>query len=383
MAAESYIRYYADGSTTRFNIPFPYLLKTHIKVKVKGTYTEDFTFFDDATIELGFTPAQDDIVVIYRDTNSDNRLVVYENGSILDADDLNKDSQQLFYLIQESLDRYLDSAMTDSITESMVQDWIDDEVSVSMTTDLILDRLQGQITESELYQDLNTKIGKGEQAYSQTELLKDQWTVKLQNDGHIVGMGLNLHDEWQSDVTYQVGDYVWNPSDENVYKCIYAHEGVEPPDEGYWELIEFGARSNFIVQTDKFAIVNPDDSGDTKVPFVVGTVGGVTTVGVDGNLIVDGTVAANHLASDSISVGHIGDTSDIINYYGRSKDTQIEKLEKEDTTQSDWAEGTLDDAYATPDHNLELTFGGKVYTANDEALMTSGGESFYAKDRTT
>jgi len=67
-----------------------------------------------------------------------------------------------------------------------------------------------------------------------------------------------------------------------------------------------GSPSSFIVMADKFAIVHPSyTSGGTlaniKYPFVVGTVGGVTTVGITGALMVDGTITANKLNVTSLS----------------------------------------------------------------------------------
>jgi predicted phage tail protein len=61
--------------------------------------------------------------------------------------------------------------------------------------------------------------------------------------------------------------------------------------------------SDFIIVADKFAIVNPGNNGDTKVPFVVGNVNGVSTVGIAGNLVVDGTILARHIAANQLTVG--------------------------------------------------------------------------------
>jgi len=64
--------------------------------------------------------------------------------------------------------------------------------------------------------------------------------------------------------------------------------------------------SNFVVMADRFAFVSPTytSSGGVqqmKYPFVVGTVGGVTTVGINGQLVVDGSVTANKITANSLS----------------------------------------------------------------------------------
>jgi hypothetical protein len=59
--------------------------------------------------------------------------------------------------------------------------------------------------------------------------------------------------------------------------------------------------SDFVVQADRFAIVSPSALATKKFPFVVGTVGGVSTVGVTGQLLVDGSVTATKLQVGSLS----------------------------------------------------------------------------------
>ncbi len=60
-----------------------------------------------------------------------------------------------------------------------------------------------------------------------------------------------------------------------------------------------GSSAQFIVLADKFAVVTPGRSA--QVPFVVGSVGGVSTVGVNGQLIVDGTIYARSLSVNQLS----------------------------------------------------------------------------------
>lgn len=59
------------------------------------------------------------------------------------------------------------------------------------------------------------------------------------------------------------------------------------------------------VLADKFLIVNPTDDGNTITPFSVGLVNGVSTVAVDGTLVIDGTILARHIAANAITAAKI------------------------------------------------------------------------------
>lgn len=59
--------------------------------------------------------------------------------------------------------------------------------------------------------------------------------------------------------------------------------------------------SSFSVLADKFIVVHPSANGTTIQAFIVGLVNGVSTVGVNGNLIVDGTILARHIDVTSLS----------------------------------------------------------------------------------
>lgn len=68
-----------------------------------------------------------------------------------------------------------------------------------------------------------------------------------------------------------------------------------------------GTSSEFIVLADKFAVVY---AGQPKVvPFVVGLINGVSTIGMTGNLIVDGTIATNAIKANAISADKINVTN--------------------------------------------------------------------------
>ncbi len=66
-----------------------------------------------------------------------------------------------------------------------------------------------------------------------------------------------------------------------------------------------GTTSNMVVQVDKFAIAAAGPNGATKFPFVVGTVNGTASVGIDGNMYVDGSIKTRALETEAITADKI------------------------------------------------------------------------------
>lgn len=62
-----------------------------------------------------------------------------------------------------------------------------------------------------------------------------------------------------------------------------------------------GQESNFTVLVDRFAVAQQAAGGVTKYPFVVGSVAGASTVGIDGTLVVDGSILARSISVDRLS----------------------------------------------------------------------------------
>ncbi len=104
--ALSYTNYTGDGSTTDFNVVFDYISRDHIHVYIANEETSDFTWFSDTVIRLDSAAGTNGLVIkLKRLTPNTARLVDFQNGSVVDADrDLDADSNQLFYLMQEAYD---------------------------------------------------------------------------------------------------------------------------------------------------------------------------------------------------------------------------------------------------------------------------------------
>ena len=102
--ALSFIQYPANGSTDTFNIPFAYLSKSHIQVKVNGIIDAGISFPTDATVKTSTVPPNGVVVEVRRITPNTGRLVDFADGSLLGEGDLDKSALQVFYVMQEVVD---------------------------------------------------------------------------------------------------------------------------------------------------------------------------------------------------------------------------------------------------------------------------------------
>ena len=76
-----------------------------------------------------------------------------------------------------------------------------------------------------------------------------------------------------------------------------------------------GATSSLVFLADKFAFVAPDGTGTPKNVMTVGTIGGISTFGFNGNIIVDGSIVAQSIAAGAITATQIATntiTADLI-----------------------------------------------------------------------
>lgn len=93
-----------DPQNRQFDIDFPYLDKSHIRVLVNGTDTLQFEFANETRIQLDDAPNAGDVVTLLRESSPSTRLVDYQTGSVLSEEILDQDSLQGFYLAQEAND---------------------------------------------------------------------------------------------------------------------------------------------------------------------------------------------------------------------------------------------------------------------------------------
>lgn len=110
MSNYSYVDYVGDGSTNTFSIPFPYLSEAHIKIYINdvlyatGSEEEKVTWSTPNTVILTDTPSAQSKIRVKRETPRDDRLVDYQNAGTFNEAEMDKDSNQLLYIFQETSD---------------------------------------------------------------------------------------------------------------------------------------------------------------------------------------------------------------------------------------------------------------------------------------
>lgn len=117
--ASTIIIYEGDGTTTDFTIPFDYLKKSFVTVRLGtgntltgGDYGDtgsDYYFLDKTTIRLKVAPASGEALTIRRYTSATERVVTFKDASILKATDLDTSQMQAFHIAEEGRDILEDS----------------------------------------------------------------------------------------------------------------------------------------------------------------------------------------------------------------------------------------------------------------------------------
>lgn len=118
----SYVRYPGNGSTVNYTFSFPYISRDHIKVRLNGAPTTNFTFLNNNTITLGVAPASGVVIEIRRETPKDTPIVDFTDGSVLLERDLDLLTIYNQYVAQETDDDLADSIRVDSLGVWQAQD---------------------------------------------------------------------------------------------------------------------------------------------------------------------------------------------------------------------------------------------------------------------
>lgn len=152
-----------------------------------------------------------------------------------------------------------------------------------------------------------------------------EYTVKIDVNGYVAGFGLAVNgpadgpttstfiilaDEfavafpsatWLATQAYSLNQFVVpTVGNSRVYKCTTA--GTSAGSQPTWPTTVGNTVADGTVVWTCTALVE-------TVPFVIGTVGGISTVGINGNLVVDGTIVANTIAAGAVVASKISVTS--------------------------------------------------------------------------
>ena len=121
--ASTIIIYTGDGTRTDFTIPFDYLKKSFVTVRLGAATTltggdygdtgSDYYFLDKTTIRLKVAPASGESLTIRRHTSATERVVTFKDASILKATDLDTSQMQAFHIAEEGRDAINDAIIGD------------------------------------------------------------------------------------------------------------------------------------------------------------------------------------------------------------------------------------------------------------------------------
>lgn len=121
--ASTIIIYEGDGTRTDFTIPFDYLKKSFVTVRLGAVTTltggdygdtgSDYYFLDKTTIRLKVAPASGESLTIRRHTSATERVVTFKDASILKATDLDTSQLQAFHIAEEGRDAINDAIIGD------------------------------------------------------------------------------------------------------------------------------------------------------------------------------------------------------------------------------------------------------------------------------
>ncbi|MDF0504839.1 phage tail fiber protein [Burkholderia cenocepacia] len=94
--------YSGTGAVTPYAVTYPYISKDHVEVRIDDVLTTAFTWINSSTISLS-APSGSSIEV-RRNTPKTPAEVTYYDGSTLTESDLNLETTQLLYSVQEAID---------------------------------------------------------------------------------------------------------------------------------------------------------------------------------------------------------------------------------------------------------------------------------------
>ena len=122
----------ANGSTTSFDFPFEYYKKADVHVTIDTVPKTEGTHYDIntggtavvfKTSPTDYTPANNAVVRIYRDTDVNTSKATFAAGSSIRATDLNNNETQLLFSAQEKEQKIIEADIKDgAITSAKIKD---------------------------------------------------------------------------------------------------------------------------------------------------------------------------------------------------------------------------------------------------------------------
>ena len=219
-------QYTGNGNTVLYSFTFPYLATTDVKVKINGVTqaTTEYSLANATTVQMNSAPANGATVLIFRDTDNDNKKATFYPGSAIKAEDLNDNIDQILYVAQEvdnnAMSTLGDDAMqgdlslgnnkitnlgnpssgTDAVNKTTLDSTIDTaiESDVLVGTDLSKSASGGQVTINHNVSGANTTINN-----SGGNVVQD---ITISAQGHVTSAGsVNLDNRYYTETELNAG----------------------------------------------------------------------------------------------------------------------------------------------------------------------------------
>lgn len=102
MSITTRISYTADGVSNIYTVPFNYLSRSHVFMKINGVVAE-FNWLTAYTVQTTTTCVAGTVIEIYRKTPYGEQFVEWADGTVLFSADLNAQALQTLFVLQETM----------------------------------------------------------------------------------------------------------------------------------------------------------------------------------------------------------------------------------------------------------------------------------------
>lgn len=334
------------------------------------SFAVPFTWVGPSVIEVSETDLpSNNSVLVHRVTPLGSLLVDFQDGAQLPADDLNKITRQLFYCLQEMTEYRGGAPIPAPGAPGSVGENVDDLVNAVLNnpalqallvrmdaTDMSAETLIEDLLRSDGFNDTNrvqdykidlVEVQSGEnaaailnaQAAIATETTARATAITAltaETQAGMAGILEELEVVATQTETNATAITVLNASTSAAFAGIEEEFTALATGTGEWSAtytlsiqgyttggtpviggIGLGVSpetgSEFFILADRFAVLHPTYTAGGAiatpiVPFIVGTINGAPTVGVNGQLVVDGSIRANSISVTSLSAitGNLG-----------------------------------------------------------------------------
>lgn len=379
--ADTIANYTGNGTQTDFVVPFDYLKKSFVHVYVDngltlltgGDYGDtgaDYYFLDDTTIRLKTAPAEGEGIVVRRYTSATERIVSFEDASILKATDLDTSQLQAFHVAEEARDNAKDAMLRDdegnwdaqNARIVNVADPVDDQDAMTLgyykndkqsvidlknETKGYRDEALGFRNEAEGFKD--TAEGYKDDAEESKNLAKD-WAIKM--DGKVVEEGeeIDYSAKYWAQSVAEVGEAAKVVAD-NIEDVNTVADNIDDVNTVAGDL-----EGSF--KPPQFTDMGRVGTGETEEIEVTG--GNIKTV-ADNIEDVNSVAGAIEDGSLQIAIDSVPVTVENVRLSNEAKDGAVAASNKA----KDWA--IKMDGKVTDDAGLEVDYSSKYYAVQAKA----------------